>query len=196
MTVLRAVLLPVPPGLALLRGAERVAAQSRHARQALALSAERSGAVLGDLRKGEHDAPLPSLGWHWSISHARACSAGVVARSLVGIDVEAIAPRKQDVVPRVASRAELELLGGFRWETFFRIWTAKEAVLKKAGCGILELSRCAVIAAPSADHLVLSHRDREHAVRLLARHGHVAAIACDGDWSVEWSFEPARELAS
>lgn len=196
MSVLRPVVLAASAGFAELRGPERVAEQSRHARLALAQSAERSGALLGDLQKGEHDAPVPSLGWHWSISHARSFSAGVVARAPVGIDVEAIAPRKQEVVPRVASRGELELLGGFRWETFFRIWTAKEAVLKKAGCGILELSRCTVVAAPSPDLLIVSHREHEHAVHLLLRHGHVAAVSCDGDFSVEWRVEPAREHAT
>lgn len=196
MSTLYPVLLAASAETASLRGPERVAEQSRHARLALMQSAERAGAQLGELEKGEHDAPLPSLGWHWSISHARAFSAGVVSRTPVGIDVEAIVPRKQELVPRVASRAELELLGGFRWETFFRIWTAKEAVLKKAGCGILELSRCALVAAPSLDQLIVSHRERDHAVRLLLRHGHVAAISADGDTAVEWHVEGVRELAS
>lgn len=196
MSVLRPVLLAAAPESAALRGLARVAEQSRHARVALASSAERSGARLGELAKGDHDAPLPSQGWHWSISHARAFSAGVVARVPVGIDVEAIVPRKQDVVPRVASRGELELLGGFRWESFFRIWTAKEAVLKKAGCGILELSRCTLVAAPSVDQLIVSHRGREHVARLLMRHGHVAALAVDGDAAVEWHVEGVRELAT
>ncbi|MCY2960705.1 MAG: 4'-phosphopantetheinyl transferase superfamily protein [Planctomycetota bacterium] len=197
MSILRPVLLAAAPGTADLRGRERVAEQSRHARLALAMSAEKSGAVLSELAKGEHDAPLPSLGWHWSISHARAFSAGVVAQGQpVGIDVEAIVPRKQDVVPRVASRGELEILGGFRWETFFQVWTAKEAVLKKAGCGILELSRCTVVAAPTAELLVVSHRGREHLVHLLLRHRHIAAVSCDGEHAVEWSLEAARELAT
>jgi 4'-phosphopantetheinyl transferase len=195
VTTLRPFVLAAPPAQRELQGPERVAAQSAHARVALARSADATGARLGALEKGEHDAPLPSAGWHWSIAHTAAFSAGVVARQPVGVDVEAIAARRQDVVPRVAKRDELDLLGGFRWETFFRVWTAKEAVLKKAGCGILELSRCTLVAAPSCDLLVLSHRGREHAVHLLARSGHVAAVACDGEYSVEWTFDPVPEVA-
>jgi 4'-phosphopantetheinyl transferase len=189
-------LLAAAPEAAQLRGAERVAEQSRHARLALARAAERSGARLGNLEKGEHDAPLPTLGWHWSISHARAYSAGVVADVPVGIDVEAVTQRKPEIVPKVASRAELELLGGFRWETFFRIWTAKEAVLKKAGCGILELSRCTLVAAPTPDLSIVAHRGREHVVRSILRHRHVAAVACDADFELDWCIDPAREHAT
>ena len=195
MTTLRPCVLAAPPAQRELHGPERVAAQSAHARVALARSAEATGARLGALEKGEHDAPLPSAGWHWSIAHTSAFSAGVVARQPVGVDVEAITARRHGVVPRVASRDELDLLGGFRWESFFRIWTAKEAVLKKAGCGILELSRCTLVAAPSCDLLVMAHRDREHVVHLLARSGHVAAVACDGEFSVEWTFDPVTEVA-
>jgi len=196
VSTLHPVLLAASVETASLRGPERVAEQSRHARLALMHSADFAGAHLGELEKGEHDAPLPSLGWHWSISHARGFSAGVVSRSPVGIDVEAIVPRKQELVPRVASRTELELLGGFRWESFFRIWTAKEAVLKKAGCGILELSRCTLVAAPSLEQLIVAHRDHAHVVRILQRHGHVAAIAADGDAEVEWRVQGVREHAS
>lgn len=195
MNTLRPVVLAVPAEQRELHGPERVAAQSAHARVALVRSAESAGARLGVLAKGEHDAPLPSAGWHWSIAHTTAFSAGVVALAPVGIDVEALVPRRQDIVRRVASRDELDLLGGFRWESFFRIWTAKEAVLKKAGCGILELSRCTLIAAPSCDLLVLTHREREHPVHLLARAGHVAALACDGEFAVEWTFDPVPEVA-
>lgn len=196
MSTLRPVLLAASADVADLRGAERVAERSRHARRALACSAERSGAALGPLAKDEHDAPLPSDGWRWSISHARGFSAGVVARTPVGIDVEAVVPRKQELVPRVATRDEFDLLGGFRWETFFRLWTAKEAVLKKAGCGIVELGRCRLVAAPSLDALVLAHRGREHVVHLLRRHGHVAAITSDGGEAVEWHLDAPREVAT
>lgn len=196
MTILHPVLLAAAPETVSLRGSERVAEQSRHARLALARSAGLSDARLGALEKGEHDAPLPSLGWYWSISHARAFSAGIVARAPVGIDVEAVAPRKPEIVPKVASRPELELLGGFRWESFFRVWTAKEAVLKKAGCGILELSRCTLVAAPTAELLIVTHRGREHVVRSILRHRHVAAVACDADFELDWSVDLAREHAT
>jgi 4'-phosphopantetheinyl transferase len=195
VTVLRPVVLAVPATEQLLRGPERVAAQSAHARLALARSARLSAAALGALRKGTYDEPLPSNGWHWSVSHARGFSAGVVAHAPVGIDVETVQPRRSDLVRRVAGRAELELLGGFTWASFYRLWTAKEAVLKKAGCGILELSGCTLVAAPASDCLVLHHRGHEHPVALLVRAGHVAAISCDEPLPVEWTWVAPAEVA-
>ncbi|MBL8861503.1 MAG: 4'-phosphopantetheinyl transferase superfamily protein [Planctomycetes bacterium] len=193
MSTLQVALLQADPALERLSGAERVAARSAHARSALALAAQHTGAALGPLTKGEHDAPRPSNGWHWSISHARGLSAGVVARAPVGVDVEAIAPRRQETVRRAAAREELELLGGFTWESFFRLWTAKEAVLKKAGCGILELARCRLVAAPAPDVLVLEHRGSAHETRLCVWQGHAAAVSCDAAFEVAWALHAGEE---
>jgi phosphopantetheinyl transferase len=176
-------------------GVERVAEQSRHARVALARAAARSQAELGLLRKDADDAPLPTNGWHWSLAHARSASAAVVARTPVGIDLEAVRPRGQEFIARAADRAELELLGGFSWEAFFRLWTAKEAVLKRARCGLLELSRCRLLAAPSAELLVLRHRGEERAVSVSLRAGHAAAVTCDPGQAVEWAWEIPSEVA-
>jgi 4'-phosphopantetheinyl transferase len=193
VNTLRVVLLGADRSIDELAGVARVRARSAHAREALALSAARAGAALGPLQKGEHDAPVPTNGWHWSISHACGLSAGVVSRGPVGVDVEAITPRRQEIVQRVAVRDELDLLGGFSWETFFRLWTAKESVLKKAGCGILELSTCRLVAVASPGLLVLAHRGREHEVRLLVADGHVAAVAGEGPFEVEWTMVPHAE---
>lgn len=173
-----------------LRGRAQVAAQSQLARTALERSARDAGATLAELAKDSEDAPLPSNGWHWSLSHTTRFAAGAVCRNPIGIDVEEIAPRKQEIVPRVTSRAELELLGGFQWDRFMRVWTAKEAVLKKAGCGLLELSRCTLVAVPDGDSMVLQHRGREHFVHQRTRARHVASLTHDGDPSLDlrWTW--------
>ncbi len=194
MKLLQPVLLAAPAADGGLPGALRVAARSAHARVALARSAHRSGARLGRLEKDARDAPRPSDGWHWSVSHTHGFSAGVVARAPVGIDVEAVRPRDQGIVRAVASRGELDLLGGFTWAAFFRIWTAKEAVLKKAGCGILELSDCTLIAAPDAGPLVLAHRRAEHVVHQSLRAGHVAALCCEDPLPVDWAWDLAEAV--
>ena len=199
MSTIDVVVLPVPalaPG-ASSTGAARVALQSAVAREALALSARAAGTVLGPLAQHESGAPLPSNGWHWSVTHAGSFAAGVVCRAPVGLDVAKIEPRDPGIVPRVASREELELLGGFTWTAFARVWSAKEAVLKKAGCGLGELSRCRLVAVfddARGATMELAHRDRQHDVRQIVLAEHVAALAHDlpDDAAVEWIHGAAR----
>jgi len=118
---------------------ERVAAQSRGAREALSISAELSGAHDGPWQKDVEHVPLPQDGWHWSISHDAHWSAAIVGRSRVGIDVERIERRRGEMVEALISPAErLHLTDpdGVDALVFARIWTAKEAVLKSFGIGL------------------------------------------------------------
>jgi len=85
---------------------ERVAAQSRGAREALSISAELSGAHDGPWQKDVEHVPLPQDGWHWSISHDAHWSAAIVGRSRVGIDVERIERRRGEMVEALISPAE------------------------------------------------------------------------------------------
>ena len=78
------VLAPLP--LALPRGRERVELQRDHARRAVRESARASAATLSELTKSADDVPLPSNGWHWSLSHSPAHVAGVVSRDPIGVD--------------------------------------------------------------------------------------------------------------
>ncbi|MBL8858167.1 MAG: 4'-phosphopantetheinyl transferase superfamily protein [Planctomycetes bacterium] len=193
MILVPVTVIPYVTRAAPLRGRERVLEQSARAREALALAARSVGAELGELEKDEEDAPLPSNGWHWSVSHAEHYAAATLARFRIGIDVEEVRPRSQTLVPRVTSRVELELLGGFDWQRFFRVWTAKEAVLKRAGQGLLELSGCKLVAVPDTETLILNHRGRDHVVRQFMRANHIVSVSHDGPAAVqiEWSFEPA-----
>jgi hypothetical protein len=89
------------------------------------------------------------------------------------------------------SGGELEVLGGFSWERFARVWTAKEAVLKLAGVGLLELDRCRVVGVRGVDEVIVEHRGRGWIVRQSVRDGHVAAVVWDGDEAerdVEWMW--------
>lgn len=51
-----------------------------------------------------------------------------IAEEKIGVDIELIKPRSEALLEKWAD--ELELLGAKNWENFYRIWTAKEAILK------------------------------------------------------------------
>ncbi|MDZ4771796.1 MAG: 4'-phosphopantetheinyl transferase superfamily protein [Planctomycetota bacterium] len=190
MNVVPIVVMPYEPREIALVGRDRVAEQSRRAREALSAAAAAVGAQLGPLTKDAEDAPIASNGWHWSLSHATYGVAAALGRSPIGIDIEWIRPRNQALVPRVTSRDEIELFGGFSWVSFFRVWTAKESVLKKAGCGILELSGCTLVAVPDDTTLVLRHRERDHIVRQMLRDEHIVSISHDdaAEVSTDWRW--------
>jgi 4'-phosphopantetheinyl transferase len=83
------VILPVAEADPDLSGAEKVARLSRIAREALRLSAEKSGVTLGKLLKDEDDVPYQSNGNYWSLSHKPKCVAAIVSDKAIGIDVTA-----------------------------------------------------------------------------------------------------------
>jgi 4'-phosphopantetheinyl transferase len=171
-----------------------VAAQRRRAEDALRASEMQSHAKLARLAKGVNDEPLPSNGWYWSVSHSRDWSAGIVSHSPVGIDVERIAERGLELQAAVASPSERALFTSFSDRELLRVWTAKEAVLKKAGVGLAELSAARVVEVPSDVCIVISHRRRPHLVHQSERYGYVAALSADaadeGDGvEVIWTWE-------
>jgi phosphopantetheinyl transferase len=172
---------------------ERVALASERAREALSASARLSGAALGELEKDARDAPLPSNGWHWSIAHAGPCVAGVVCRQPVGVDLEPLAERRPELVAAVLSAGERELLAPFGRGGFVRGWTAKEAVLKKLGVGLAELSRCRIVAVDATQGVLeLMHDGRGHRVHETELGGVVCAVSFDGpDRPVHWELEEA-----
>lgn len=162
-----------------LRGAQRVELASRRAREVLHEAARRTGAELGALAKDARDAPLPSLGWHWSIAHAGARVAGAVARHALGVDLEPLERPAADVAAHALRPEERALLGDGPLG-FVRGWTAKEAVLKKLGVGLSELSRCRIVAAPGPDELELEHAGRAHRVHQHRLADAICAVSVDG----------------
>ena len=161
-------------------GRERVASQREHAGFALTAAARRSGAELGALRHDPLGAPLPSNGWHRSLTHARGLAAAALHRAPLGIDVERPRPLSAERIEAVLSAAEIEVLGELDELGFARAWTAKEAVLKKAGAGLLELSSCVLVGREGRELLLVEHRGRLHEVWQRAVHAHVVAISFDG----------------
>jgi len=58
----------------------------------------------------------------------------------MGIDVEEIEPRRENIFGYVASDEEWRLFGGKSWDSLYRCWTAKEAVVKSTGTGLAGLN--------------------------------------------------------
>lgn len=184
---LYAVLMPVPGGATLPRN-QRRDAQRRAARLAVDESARRSGHQPRPWPQNAARVPVPIDGIHWSLSHKPAWTAGLVADHPVGIDIERIAPRANDLLfTKVAKPDEWALIGQSNWENFFRLWTAKEATLKANGLGIGHLAECRLIDVPDDSHLTVRFGDRDWPIEQFRHQGHIAAVtagSCDVAWTV------------
>jgi 4'-phosphopantetheinyl transferase len=165
-------------------GKEKVDQLSQIARQALKLSAEKSGVRLGELLKDEKGVPCPVAGNYWSLSHKPKYVTAVVSKSKVGIDIEEIQPRTESLFAHVASDEEWELKER-SWDTFFRYWTAKEAILKAIGIGISGLKTCRIISAPDEKHITLDYKGQFFLVEQLRHKNHIVSILKD-DNQIKW----------
>jgi 4'-phosphopantetheinyl transferase len=179
------VVMPVSGDVRRLSGREKVAALSDCAREALRQSADRAGIALGELHKDSDDVPLPFGEYHWSVSHKPRYVAAVVGPGRMGIDVEEIEPRKENIFGYVASDEEWSLFGGKSWDSLYRCWTAKEAVVKSTGTGLAGLKSCRVDDVPDATSISLSFEGRLYRVAQMRVDGHVVSVLSNHN-VVEW----------
>jgi 4'-phosphopantetheinyl transferase len=186
MNTIYPVILLVPPDARELTPRRRAQFLSRHAREALRISAERMHVELGPLEKDPRGAPLPFSGHFWSLTHKPDYVAGVVAPAVVGIDLEKIRSCSAALFRKTASEEEWALMpGGDREQAFFRYWTAKEAVLKTGGEGIKDLSRCRITRIAGDSRLFLDYAGCTWPVDQFYFDGHVASVA-NGGCRVKW----------
>ncbi|MBU0717367.1 MAG: 4'-phosphopantetheinyl transferase superfamily protein [Planctomycetes bacterium] len=155
------------------------------ARIALRESARKCGAPEDGWVKNADDVPQPQGGLHWSIAHKRHWAVAVIADQPVGIDIECIEPRRDDAFDALAGSDEWGIIGERSWLAFFRLWTAKEAVLKANGAGIAEFDACLLVKADDSHHLTLNYQSQEWSVEHYYHAGHVAAVTCSGE-TVNW----------
>ncbi len=169
------------------RSPRQVQLQREASRTALRLCARRCGAPADGWKKDDRGAPLPSAGHFWSVSHKRHWAAAVIADCAVGIDIEHLAPRPRELHDAIASDDEWRLLGERSWLAFFRLWTAKEAVLKAGRVGLAGLPRCRLVAVLDETHLALSYGGREWMVEHYYHDEHIVAVTTGGapvSWNV------------
>lgn len=180
------VILPVPAEARDLPPKRRVRFLSGHAREALRRSAERLQIELGPLEKDSRGAPLPCQDHYWSVTHKPDYVGGVLAPSPVGLDLEKIRPCSEALFRKAASEEEWALAGrSDRDQLFFRYWTAKEAVLKTGGEGIMDLSRCRIRKVLGDAHLLVDYGRITWPVEQIFFDGHVASVASQGV-RLEW----------
>jgi 4'-phosphopantetheinyl transferase len=165
-------------------GQEKLDHLSRIAREALKLSAEKSGVRLGELFKDEKGVPCPVLGNYWSLSHKPKYVAAVVSKDKVGIDIEEMKPRTESLFA-YAARDEEWGLKEKSWDTFFRYWTAKEAALKVIGIGISGLKTCRIISVPDENHIVLDYKGQVFLVEQLRYQNHIVSVLKNNN-QIEW----------
>jgi len=189
-SVIYPVILSVDKADRFLKGRLMVQALSFRARQALYRSAKKSGVVLAGLPKDQNRAPLPLNGVFWSISHKPTYVAGVVANTQIGIDLEKIRPCSNALIQKVAGKKEWDLAGGNpdKNDIFFRFWTAKEAVLKAEGIGLLGLSRCKIISLPAINQVCIDYNDKIWLVEQFRFNNHLASVL-KNNFQVNWEVE-------
>ena len=80
---------------------------------------------------------------HFNLSHSGGLALCGAGSAPLGVDIEAVRPRREGLARYVCSPAEYawyEELGG-DWESLYTIWTLKEARVKCTGQGLRQLPR-------------------------------------------------------
>lgn len=187
------VILPVPIPPLSITGREKVKWIRDASREALRACAYLMGIHLKKLKKNSAGAPLPFAGTYWSVSHKPKFVAAVLAKCPVGIDIEELVPRSDAVIRKVISSSESSLnRDNNNLYFFFRVWTAKEAVLKTEGIGLAGLSKCRLIQVPDDSSMVLDFNGKTHNVSQIYLKKHIVSVVAKRK-SVEWVF-PASLL--
>jgi 4'-phosphopantetheinyl transferase len=168
---------------------DRVRFLSRYARRALAASAGLRGVTLAPdfLKKDSSGRPLPLRGGYWSISHKPRYVAGIFSPEPVGIDIERIRPYNVRLRAKVADMNEWRLVDPAVTESFFRFWTAKEAVLKIGGIGIADLLKCRVLQVTDRHRLKVRYQEKDYQVYHAYFDDHVVAVV-EGTHPIRWTL--------
>ena len=184
------VILAVPEEVGDFKPRDRIKFLSRHARLALKLSAQKSKMQLDELKQAENGAPLPFNDIYWSITHKTQYVGGVVAPTPIGIDIERIRECSRGLFAKTAGDREWALGEAEKNSllTFFRYWTAKEALVKTSGSGLKDLLKCQVTRIIDDRHLKIRYSDREWLIENFYFDQHIASITQDA-YQIEWTLE-------
>ena len=139
---------------------------------------------LVDLRFGVKDyfpestpqgIPVFPEGIYWSIAYAEDKAFVAAAEDPVGVDLEKMVLRNP-LLFSVFSMREWEAVGKMDWEHFYRMWTAKQALIKKLRPELPE-SADMHIADSRADSVWIIAEGQIHTVTVRKRQGFILAVA-------------------
>ena len=181
------IILSVPEKDRQLSGRKKVASLSRYARQALEISARKSGIVLPELLKNENGAPLPFNGTYWSLTHKIRYVGAVVASARTGIDIEEIRPCSEALFKKTAAKTEWDLADNTSFALFFRFWTSKECVLKAVGTGIKDLSKCRIVEIIDDNNLLIDYQGQQWRIEHSFFDGHIASDV-KNEFDIQWTI--------
>lgn len=90
-----------------------------------------------DLAPGGKPCFAEHRGLYFNLSHSRPYALCAVGDAPVGVDIEAVCPRRESLL-RALSPAELDWFQarGSLWEDFYSLWTLKESLCKQSGRGL------------------------------------------------------------
>jgi len=147
------------------------------ARQAASRSAFLSGIKTEPcFNKNSDGIPVPENGIWWGVSHKPEIVAGAVSILPVGLDVEVIRPVSERLVERVSDELERSLFKEMNDVSFFRMWTAKEAVLKAEGHGLSGLSACKIQDLLSDDHIFVRYNNKNFPVTTFVSDTYIVSV--------------------
>ena len=181
------VILAVPEKDRQLSGRKKVSSLSRHARQALEISARKSSIVLPELLKDANGAPLPFNGTYWSLTHKAQYVGAVVASTRIGIDIEQVRPCSKALLKKTADKTEWSLADNHSDSLFFRFWTSKECVLKAAGTGIKDLSKCRIVEIIDDYNLLIDYQGKQWRIEHSFFDGHIASVV-KNEFDIQWTI--------
>lgn len=184
------VVLRVPEDIQALKGPQKVNRLSQFARQSVKKSSSLSDLPVPEFDKNSQGAPLPSQGVYWSLSHKTAMVCGVVSTQEIGIDIEQIKPVSLPLFKKIVAIEEKKLFSNVDNEQiFFRVFTAKEAVLKKTGYGIKGLSGTKIKKVIDNTHTLVEYLDKQYLIEQYYMDGHIASITTAQEQDIKWTIE-------
>jgi len=183
------VITKVPKTVNALEGRQKVMALSRVARQSAMASAAKSDFHVKTFEKDGQGIPVPSRGIFWSVSHKPDFVAGVVSTAGIGIDLEKVKDVSDALFERIVSPDEAACFNDpDKSIVFFRVFTAKEAVLKKTTLGMRGLSKVRVKKVIDDKNILVLCLDKKYLVENFYFDGYLASVTKD-HFDVQWTLE-------
>lgn len=105
---------------------------------------------------GAYGKPELAEGPHFNLSHSGEYAVLAVSEESIGVDIEKIASFPKKIAARCFTKAENEwLLGRDEEAAFYKIWTAKESVMKATGLGFaLAPKSFEVLPIADGEHII------------------------------------------